>query len=73
MSNLDDLRRSVLERDEPEDQQFGVIASGARPVQDDKIFGLDPVERMFLSVGLFLVVGVFSVLLLLVTDSIVMP
>lgn len=73
MSDLDSLRRSVLERDEPDDVQFGVIASNTKAVQDDKIFGLDPVERMFLSIGLFLVVSVLSVLLLLITDSIVMP
>ncbi len=73
MSNIEDLRRSLLERDEPDDVDFGVIASGAKPVQDDKIFGLNPVERMFLSIGLFLVVSVFSVLLLLITESIVIP
>lgn len=73
MSSLEELRRRALENEEPDDEAFGVIAGDAKPIQDDKIFGLDPVERMFLSMGMFLVVGVFSVLLLLITNSIVVP
>lgn len=73
MTNLDELRRKALESDEPEDAFFGNVANNVQRVDDGKIFGLNAVERMFLSVGLFLVVSVLSVFLLLITSSIVLP
>ena len=68
--SIDDLRELALKEDEPEFSDFNAEAERGR---DDKIFGMNAVERMFLSVGLFLVVSVLSFLLLLLTDSIALP
>lgn len=73
MSNIEELRKKVLEREEPDAESFGAIQAGTQVVDDGRIFGLNGVERMFLSIGLFLVVTMFSVLLLLMTDSIAVP
>lgn len=73
MTNLDELRQIVLDKDEPGAGDFGEIAAGTQTVDDGRIFGLNAVERMFLSMGLFMVVTVTSVLLLLVTSSVALP
>lgn len=62
---LDDLRRAAQSKE-------GAFTES--PVQahaeDDRLFGMTALERMFLSIGLFGVVLVVSVMLLLVTNSI---
>lgn|SRR5690606_6253036 len=68
--DLDLLRERLLVEDEPDFEDAQVLVKN---VDDGKIFGLNAVERMFLSIGLFLVVSVLSVLLLLMTDSIAIP
>ncbi len=73
MSDLDELRQMVIDQDEPEWEDLDSVAVKGNEVDDGRIFGLNAVERMFLSIGLFLVVTVFSVLLLLITDSIAIP
>ncbi len=73
LGQLEELRQLTLAAEEPSFDDFEASAVKAREVDDGKIFGMNAVERMFVSVGLFLVVTVFSVLLLLVTDSIAIP
>lgn len=73
MSELDELRQMVIDQDEPDWEGLENAAVKGADVDDGRIFGLNAVERMFLSIGLFLVVTVFSVLLLLITDSIAIP
>ncbi len=73
MSNIEELRKKVLEREEPDIESFGTIDRGTQKVDDGRIFGLNGVERMFLAMGLFLVVSMFSVMLLLATASVAVP
>lgn len=67
--SLEDLRKQAL--DSAEDDPFAesgygrVIESG-----DDLLFGMNAIERMFLSVGLFLIVSIMSFLILLLSGSI---
>lgn len=65
--SLEDLRRKAIE--EVEDP-FG---PGLQEADDELLFGLNALERMFLSMGLFLVVTILSFLLLLMADSIQIP
>jgi hypothetical protein len=67
--SLEELRRKAI--DDAEDP-FG-SAAAQEEYGEDLLFGLNAVERMFLSIGLFLVVTVFSFLLLLMSDSIALP
>ncbi|HEX2908119.1 MAG TPA: hypothetical protein VHO69_14715 [Phototrophicaceae bacterium] len=69
---LDDLRRSTNEGDidfEEEDDTFAV--EDARRQTDKRFLGMTAVERMFLSIFLFLNVCVLSLALLLATGRIV--
>lgn len=70
MSDLDELRQLAIEADAP---QFEGIGDVIAEEEDDKIFGLNAIERMFISVGLFLVIAVVSFLILMLTDSIAVP
>ncbi len=70
MSDLDELRQLAIEADAP---QFEGISDVIAEEEDDKIFGLNAIERMFISVGLFLVIAVVSFLVLMLTDSIAVP
>lgn len=65
---LDDLRQAAREHDD--DPFEGHEAILARKPADDKLFGMTAVERMFISIGLFGVTLVVSIILLIVTDSI---
>lgn len=67
--SLEDLRRKAI--DESEDPFSAAAAQ--EEYGEDLLFGLNAVERMFLSIGLFLVVTIFSFLLLLMSDSITLP
>lgn len=66
---LDDLRQVAREEDE-DDFALGSYDDIVEEYDDGKLFGMTAVERMFLSVGLFLITLVFSIILLVVTDSI---
>lgn len=67
MSNdLDDLRRKALEEEQTqEDYEALATAAGS-----DKLFGMSAVERMFVSIGCFLLTSLGGFLLLLVLDKI---
>jgi hypothetical protein len=63
---LDDLRRQALE-DERIAQDIDRIAPH---VADDKIFGMTAAERMFVSIGCFLLTSLAGFFLLLIMDKI---
>lgn len=67
--SLEDLRKQALEA--AEDDPFADSSYG-RVIQeeDDLLFGMNAIERMFLSVGLFLIVSILSFLVLLLSGSI---
>lgn len=72
--SLDDLRKKALDADDdPFSDGYEGASVARREVSNDKLFGLNPVERMFLSIAFFLVVSVLSFLILLLSDSIALP
>ncbi len=66
--DLEDLRRSALEEEVPVDAYEDYLV---REVHSDKIFGMTPVERMFLSIGCFVLTSLAGFFLLLIMDKIV--
>jgi hypothetical protein len=70
VSNVDDLRSSVLTDDFETD--FGVKEVRANEVSEGRIFGLTAGERMILSIILFLAVTVLGIALLFATGTIVL-
>ena len=71
--SMDDLRRQILEDErrkivEAQDRQ--IVASTPAP---EKMFGMTAAERMFVSIGCFLVTSLGGFLVLLLTDRIVLP
>lgn len=66
--SLEDLRRKALAQDEDDPFEGSGLAAGEQA--EDLLFGLNAVERMFLSIGLFLVISIFSFLILLLAGSI---
>ncbi len=67
--SLEDLRKQALESAEDDpfaDSSYGRVIEE----EDDLLFGMNAVERMFLSVGLFLIVSILSFLVLLLSGSI---
>jgi hypothetical protein len=69
MSNVDDLRSSVISDDFETD--FGITE--VQKVDEGRIFGLTAGERMILSIILFLAVSVLGVALLFITNTIALP
>jgi hypothetical protein len=69
--SLEDLRRKALAEDD--DDPFADSGIALQDESEDLIFGLNSVERMFLSIGLFLVISIFSFLILLMAGSIEIP
>lgn len=65
-----DLRSSMLNSDDFVDPSEMVSTSSE--VNDGRIFGLTAVERMILSIALFLTVTVLGVALLFITGTIVL-
>ena len=63
---LDDLRQAAQDQD---DDSIAYVEPDEK-VDDGKLFGMTAVERMFISVGLFGLTLVISLLLLIATDSI---
>jgi len=66
-SDIDDLRRLVLEEETEEDSFENYLA---QDVHSDKIFGMTAAERMFVSIGCFLVTSLGGFLLLLILGKI---
>jgi hypothetical protein len=62
---LDRLRQSTLD-EEPEDEDLGIDVIKAAAAEEDLILGLTPVQRLVLSIFLFLNVSVFGCALLLI-------
>jgi len=66
---MDDLRQQALvEQIESED-----IDKYAARASSEKIFGMTAPERMFVSIGCFLMTSLVGFLLLLLTDKIALP
>lgn len=63
---LSDLRKDALKGQEPQYDPKDFIPD----VQSDKLFGMSAVERMFVSIGCFLLTSLGGFLLLLVMDKI---
>lgn len=64
---LDDLRQAALNQDDdPLESHQRAMAQ----VDDDRLFGMSALERMFVSIGLFGITLIISMLLLVLTDSI---
>ncbi|MFP4322611.1 MAG: hypothetical protein ACLFTK_09170 [Anaerolineales bacterium] len=66
MSDLNDLRQVARQQDNEPAARVEI----PEQIGDDRLFGLTAVERMFLSIGLFLISLFFSLVLLLGTNSI---
>lgn len=64
---LDDLRRSASEGFEEEEEEDEVVAVDPDDTGGRSFLGLSPVERMLLSILMFMLVTAIGVLLLLVT------
>jgi hypothetical protein len=67
---VEDLRRRALEEEEVADDYRNYLAQGVR---SDKVFGMTAVERMFVSIGCFLVTSLAGFVLLLAIDKIALP
>jgi hypothetical protein len=65
--DLDALRDAALRED---DIFIGHEADLAPEVHSDRLFGMTPVERMFVSIGCFLATSLAGFLLLLVMEKI---
>ncbi|MEW6580363.1 MAG: hypothetical protein AB1435_14380 [Chloroflexota bacterium] len=65
--DLDALRRSALEEEIAIDPFEGYMAA---EVSSDKMFGMTAAERMFVSIGCFILTSLGGFLLLLVMDKI---
>lgn len=65
--DLEALRRSALEEEVEIDPYEGYLAA---QVYSDKIFGMTAAERMFVSIGCFLLTSLGGFLLLLYLDKI---
>lgn len=65
--DLEDLRRSALEEEIIVDAYEDYLA---RDVHSDKMFGMTAVERMFVSIGCFVVTSLGGFFLLFIMDKI---
>jgi hypothetical protein len=63
---LDDLRRQALEEERVSED----ISKIAPTVAPDRIFGMTAAERMFVSIGCFLLTSLAGFFLLLIMDKI---
>lgn len=71
---LDDLRKDTLSRDydEFESAEDEVVVTETRGSDDERFLGMTAVERMFLSIFLFMNVLVLGLALLIATNRIVL-
>lgn len=65
--NLDDLRRTALEQEVVPASYESYVARGEG---SDKIFGMTAAERMFVSIGCFLVTSLAGFFILLIMEKI---
>lgn len=65
--SMDDLRRSALDEEPIIESYETYVAKG---VTSDKIFGMTAAERMFVSIGCFLVTSLAGFFLLLIMGKI---
>jgi hypothetical protein len=63
---LDDLRRQALEEEQVAEDLDKIVPH----VASDKIFGMTAAERMFVSIGCFLLTSLAGFFLLLIMDKI---
>ena len=70
MSDIDDLRRSVM--DDPDEPFSSGFENDIVAVNEGKIFGLTAGERMILSIIVFMAVTSLSFAILLVTNTVVL-
>ena len=63
---LDDLRRQALEEEREKIDIDKIAPTGG----SDRIFGMNPAERMFVSIGCFLLTSLLGFFLLLIMDKI---
>jgi hypothetical protein len=68
--NMDDLRRQALEEEEIAESYEKYMVRG---VHSDKLFGMTAIERMFVSIGCFLVTSLAGFLVLLLSEKIALP
>ena len=66
--DLEELRRSALEGDQVVMPGFESVMG--REVRSDKLFGMTAIERMFVSIGCFLLTSLAGFFLLLVMGKI---
>lgn len=66
--SMDDLRKIARQQENELLRSSDVVIP--REIGSDKLFGMTPVERMFISIGCFLVTGMAGFLILLVLDKI---
>jgi hypothetical protein len=64
---MDDLRRTALQQEVVTENYETYLARG---VVGDRIFGMTPAERMFVSIGCFLVTSLAGFFLLLIMGKI---
>jgi hypothetical protein len=65
--NLDDLRRTALQQEVINESYETMVARG---VGGDRIFGMTAAERMFVSIGCFLVTSLAGFFVLLIMGKI---
>jgi hypothetical protein len=70
--SLDDLRKAADEEEQGffDDDDDGFGGEATRSLDDNLFLGMTPVERMFISIFLFMNVGVLGLALLLATNRI---
>lgn len=70
--SLDDLRRAADEEEQGffDDDDDAAGGESVRAAQDNLFLGMTPLERMFISIFLFMNVGVLGLALLLATNRI---
>ena len=66
---MDDLRNLALEDEEVSQDSYETVM--VKNVSSDRLFGMTAAERMFVSVGCFLVTSLVGFLALLVLEKIV--
>jgi hypothetical protein len=69
---LDDLRRSAAEGFEEEEEEEEIVAADPDDTGGRSFLGLSPVERMLLSILVFMLVTAIGVLLLMMTGRLVL-
>lgn len=67
--DLDELRRDAMD-DNESNEGYDTLLDSVEQVGSDRMFGMTAAERMFVSIGCFLMTSLGGFLLLLLTDKI---